>query len=206
MKLYYSSGACSLSPHIVLREAGIAFQLVRVDTKTHKLDDGTDFYQINGKGYVPVLELDDGERITEGPAIVQYLADLAPNSRLAPKNGTIERTRLQEWLNFISTELHKQFSPLFSSSTPEEWKKALHQKLATRFDWLSTQLKGKAYLTGSQFTVADAYLFAVVNWTNFTGIDLQRWPVLADYVARVAARPKVQEALKAEGLLKDRAA
>jgi glutathione S-transferase len=206
MKLYYSSGACSLSPHIVLREAGIAFQLVRVDTKTHKLDDGTDFYQINGKGYVPVLELDDGERITEGPAIVQYLADLAPNSRLAPKNGTIERTLLQEWLNFISTELHKQFSPLFSSSTPEEWKKALHQKLATRFDWLSTQLKGKAYLTGSQFTVADAYLFAVVNWTNFTGIDLQRWPVLADYVARVAARPKVQEALKAEGLLKDRAA
>jgi glutathione S-transferase len=206
MKLYYSSGACSLSPHIVLREAGIAFQLVRVDTKTHKLDDGTDFYQINGKGYVPVLELDDGEHITEGPAIVQYLADLAPNSRLAPKNGTIERTRLQEWLNFISTELHKQFSPLFSASTPEEWKKALHQKLATRFDWLSTQLQGRAYLTGSQFTVADAYLFAVVNWTSFTPIDLKRWPVLADYVARVAARPQVQEALKAEGLLKDRAA
>lgn len=205
MKLYYATGACSLSPHIVLREAGLGFELVRVDTKTHKLADGTDFYEINRKGYVPVLELDDGERLTEGPAIVQYLADLAPNSHLAPRNGTLERVRLQEWLNFISTEIHKQFSPLFRDIS-DDWKKALHEKLAQRFDWLSTQLNGKAFLTGTQFTVADAYLFAVLNWTNYTGIDVNRWPVLKDYLARVAARPKVQEALKAEGLLKDRAA
>lgn len=206
MKLYYSNGACSLSPHIVLREAGIAFQLEKVDTKTHKLSNGADFYQINGKGYVPVLELDSGERLTEGPAIVQYIADLSPNSKLAPKNGSFERVRLQEWLNFITSELHKGFSPLFNPATSEDWKKASREELATRFDWLTTQLNGRPFLTGGQFTVADAYLFTILNWSNFTGIDLNRWPVLKDYVARVAARPKVQEALKAEGLLKDRAA
>lgn len=206
MKLYYSNGACSLSPHIVLREAGLAFSLEKVDTKTHKLSNGADFYQINGKGYVPVLELDDGERLTEGPVIVQYLADLAPNSNLAPKNGTFARYRLQEWLNLITSELHKGFSTLFNPDAPEEWKNAVRDKLATRFDWLTTQMNGKALLTGTQFTVADAYLFTILNWSNFTGIDLNRWPVLKDYVARVAARPKVQEALKAEGLLKDRAA
>lgn len=206
MKLYYATGACSLSPHIVLREAGLAFSLEKVDTKAHKLGDGSDFYKINAKGYVPVLELDDGQRLTEGPAIVQYLADLAPHSHLAPRNGTIERVRLQEWLNFISTEIHKTFSPLFSKDISEDWKQAQHDKLAQRFDWLTTQLNGKAFLTGTQFTVADAYLFVVLNWTNFTGIDIGRWPVLKDYVARVAARPKVQEALKAEGLIKDRAA
>lgn len=206
MKLYYATGACSLSPHIVLREAGLAFSLERVDTKAHKLADGSDFYKINPKGYVPVLELDNGERLTEGPAIVQYLADLAPNSHLAPRNGTLERVRLQEWLNFITAEIHKQFSPLFKKDISEDWKSAVHEKLAQRFDWLQTQLNGKAFLTGAQFTVADAYLFAVFNWTNYTGIDSGRWPVLKDYVARVAARPKVQEALKAEGLIKDRAA
>lgn len=206
MRLYYSNGACSLSPHIVLREADLAFSLEKVDTKTHKLSNGADFYQINGKGYVPVLELDDGERLTEGPVIVQYLADLAPNSNLAPRNGTLARVRLQEWLNFITSELHKGFSTLFNRDAPEEWKKAVRDKLATRFDWLTTQLNGKAFLTGAQFTVADAYLFTILNWSNATGIDLNRWPVLKDYVARVAARPKVQEALKAEGLLKDRAA
>lgn len=205
MKLYYATGACSLSPHIVLREAGLAFNLEKVDTKAHKLADGRDFYKVNPKGYVPVLELDDGERLTEGPAIVQYLADLAPNSHLAPKNGTIERVRLQEWLNFLSTEIHKQFSPLFRNIS-EDWKKAQLEKLATRFDWLATQLNGKAFLTGAQFTVADAYLFTLLKWTSPTGIDIGRWPVLQDFVARVAARPKVQEALKAEGLIKDRAA
>jgi glutathione S-transferase len=206
MKLYYSSGACSLSPHIVLREAGLPFELVKVDTKTHKLADGSDFYQINGKGYVPVLELDNGERLTEGPAIVQYLADLAPNSKLAPRNGTFERTRLQEWLNFTTSELHKSFSILFNAAAADDWKKATRERLATRFDWLATQLTGKTFLTGKQFTVADAYLFTILNWSNYTGIDLGRWPVLKEYVARVAARPKVQEALKAEGLIKERAA
>src|SRR5262245_11888601 len=155
MKLYYATGACSLSPDIVLREAGLAFTLEKVDTKAHKLADGSDFYKVNPKGYVPVLELDNGERLTEGPAIVQYVADLAPNSRLAPKNGTFERARLQEWLNFISTEIHKQFSPLFRKETTDEWRKAQLDKLATRFDWLATQLNGKAFLTGAEFTVAD---------------------------------------------------
>lgn len=206
MKLYYATGACSLSPNIVLREAGLAFTLEKVDTKTHKLADGSDFYRVNPKGYVPVLELDNGERLTEGPAIVQYVADLAPNSRLAPKNGTFERARLQEWLNFISTEIHKQFSPLFRKDISDDWRKAQVDKLTSRFDWLATQLNGKAFLTGAEFTVADAYLFTVLNWAKPTGIDLGRWPVIADYVARVAARPKVQEALKAEGLIKDRAA
>ncbi len=206
MKLYYSSGACSLSPHIVLRETGLPFQLVNVDLKTHKLGDGADFYQVNGKGYVPVLELDNGERLTEGPVIVQYLADLARDSKLAPKNGTFERVRVQEWLNFITSELHKGFTTLFNPTAAEDWKKAVREKLATRFDWLTTQLNDKVFLTGAQFTIADAYLFTILNWTNYTGIDLGRWPVLTDYVARVAARPKVQEALKAEGLIKDRAA
>jgi len=206
MKLYYASGACSLSPHIVLREANLAFQLEKVDTKSHKLSSGGDFYEINPKGYVPALELDNGKRLTEGPAIVQYLADLAPNSGLAPKNGTFERYQLQEWLNFITSEIHKTFSPLFNPATPEEAKKQNVEKLGKRFDKMSTQLKGKPFLTGDQFTVADAYLFTVLRWTAFVGMDLERWPVLKDYVARITARPKVQEALQAEGLIKDRAA
>jgi glutathione S-transferase len=206
MKLYYATGSCSLSPDIVLREAGLAFTLEKVDTKTHKLADGSDFYEVSPKGYVPVLELDNGDRLTEGPAIVQYVADLAPNSHLAPRNGTFERVRLWEWLNFISTEIHKQFSPLFRKDISEDWKKAQVDKLATRFDWLTTELNGRRFLTGAQFTVADAYLFTVLNWAKPSGFDLDRWPVLRDYVARIAARPKVQEALRAEGLIKDRAA
>jgi len=202
MKLYYSPGACSLSPHIALREAGIDAQFVKVDTKAHKLEDGSDFYAINARGYVPVLELDDGQRLTEGPAIVQYIADRKSASGLAPANGTVERYRLQEWLNFITSELHKQFSPLFAADTPAEYKAIARAKIAKRFDWVSEQLKGKDYLMGKQFTVADGYLFVILHWCKFVGIDLAKWPGLQAYQARVAARPKVQEALVAEGLLK----
>ena len=202
MKLYYSPGACSLSPHIALLEAGLAFTAVKASTKTHKLDDGTDFYTINQKGYVPVLELDNGERLTEGPAIVQYIADQSPGSGLAPAAGTMERYRLQEWLNFITSELHKQYGPMFVPTTPAEYKEILKEKLGKRFDWLSGELKGKDYLMGKQFTVADGYLYTVMRWSPFVGIDLAKWPVLAAYEARVAARPKVQEAMAAEGLLK----
>lgn len=202
MKLYYSPGACSLSPHIVAREAGLPLSLVRVDTKSRKTAAGDEYLAINGKGYVPLLELDDGTRLSEGPAIVQYLADRAPASKLAPPNGTLPRYQLQEWLNFITSELHKQFSPLFDPSHSDEVKARFRAKIAGRLDWIAPQLGDRDYLTGDEFTVADAYLFTVLNWTQWTGIDLGRWPVLERYVARVAARPQVQEALKAEGLLK----
>jgi len=202
MKLYLSPGACSLSPHIVLHEAGLSFDTMKVDTKTKKMADGGDFRTVNAKGYVPALQLDDGAVLTEGPAIVQYLADQAPATGLAPANGTMERYRLQEWLNFITSEIHKQFSPLFDPTASDEAKAKQRERLAGRFDWLNQQLAGKDYLTGSRFTVADAYLFTTVNWCQWTGIDLDKWPALADYMKRVAARPKVQEALRAEGLVK----
>jgi glutathione S-transferase len=202
MKLYYSPGACSLSPHIVLREAGLPFDLVKVDLKAKKTAAGGDYLQLNAKGYVPLLELDDGERLSEGPAIVQYLADQKPESGLAPRAGTMERYRLQEWLNFLSTEVHKQFSPLFNPEASEDWKRAVRANLTRRFEWLAPQLKARPYLMGERFSVADAYLFTLLNWCSFTGIDLGRWPPLKDYLARVAARPRVQEALKAESLAK----
>ncbi len=201
MKLYYSPGACSLSPHIALLEAGLPAEYVQVDLKTHKLADGSDFSAINPKGSVPVLELDDGQRLTEGPAVVQYIADRAPASRLAPPAGSMERYRLQEWLNFITSELHKTFSPLFDPSVPEACKTMAKERLAKRFDWLSTQLEGRDYLLGEQFTVADGYLFTVLGWSKHMGIGLSRWPVLVAYLERVAARPKVREALQAEGLI-----
>jgi glutathione S-transferase len=201
MKLYYAPGTCSLSPHIVAREAGLPLTLVRVDNKSKKTESGADYRAINPKGYVPLLELDNGMRLSEGPAIVQYLADLAPAAKLAPANGSFERYQLQEWLNFITSEIHKQFSPLFDASMPEEAKEKFRVKLASRFDWVAEQLRGRDYLMGS-FTVADAYLFVVLGWTKFTGPDLARWPALQQYVDRIAARPRVQEALKAEGLLK----
>ncbi len=201
MKLYYSPGACSLSPHIVMREAGIPVQLVKVDTSARKTEDGADFKAINSKGYVPTLELPDGQRLTEGPAIVQYLADQVPASRLAPANGTIERVRLQEWLNFITSELHKQFSPLFDSRSEDGLKARLIEKIGGRFDWISKQLGNRDYLMGTAFTVADAYLFTVLSWTRHVGIDLAKWPLLSAYTARVAQRPQVREALKAEGLM-----
>ena len=202
MKLYYSPGACSLSPHIVLLEAGLKATMVRVDTKSHKTADGGDFYAVNPKGYVPVLELDDGDRLTEGPAIVQYLADRNASAKLAPAAGTMERYRLQEWLNFITSELHKQFGPLFDATTPASYKEALKEKIGKRFDWVAAELTGKDYLMGGTFTVADAYLFTILSWTRHVGVDLARWPVLAAYQARIGARPKVREALLAEGLLK----
>jgi len=201
MKLYYSPGACSLSPHIVAREAGLPLSLVRVDTKSRKTAAGDEYLAINGKGYVPLLELDDGTRLSEGPAIVQYLADRAPGSMLAPPNGTLPRYQLQEWLNFVTSELHKQFSPLFDPNLGDDVKARFRDKIAGRLDWLVKQLGDRDYLTG-EFSVADAYLFTVLNWTRWTGIDLGRWPVLERYVARVAARPQVQAAMKEEGLMK----
>jgi glutathione S-transferase len=202
MKLYYSTGTCSLSPHIVAREAGLPLTLIRVDTKSKKTANGDDYWAVNGKGYVPTLELDDGSRLTEGPAIVQYLADRVPQKQLAPAHGTMERYRLQEWLNFITSEIHKQFSPLFDPSMPDEAKAKFRDKLAGRFDWIVKQLGDRPYLMGSTYSVADAYLFTVLNWSKWTGIDMSRWPVLQEYVARIAARPEVQTAMKEEGLIK----
>jgi len=201
MKLYYSPGACSLSPHIVARELGIAVELKKVNTKDKTIEGGGDYWKVNARGYVPALELDNGQVLTEGPAIVQYLADQKSDAGLAPKNGTIERYRLQEWLNFLTSEVHKQFSPLFKPNTPDDYKPIAKQNIATRFDWLDKQLEGKDYLMGKQFTVADAYLFVLLNWTRPTQIDLSKWPNLVAYQKRVGARPQVKEALQAEGLL-----
>ncbi len=202
MKLYYSTGACSLSPHIVLHEAGLAYEPVLASTKTHQLPDGTDFYSINPLGYVPVLELDDGTRLREGPAIVQYLADQAPQKNLAPANGTLARYRLQEWLTFIGTEIHKTFSPLFAPATPEDYKPQLKEYLLARLQWVDGELAGKPYLMGEQFSVADAYLFTVTNWAQYVGLDISALKNLVAHRERIAARPAVQTAMKAEGLLK----
>jgi glutathione S-transferase len=202
MKLYYSPGACSLSPHIALREAGLAFEPVLASTKSHQLQDGTDYYGINPLGYVPMLELDDGTRLREGPAIVQYIADLAPGKNLAPANGTLSRYRLQEWLTFIGTEIHKGYSPMFNPNMPEEAKTIARTRLASRYQWLDGQLEGKQYLMGENFSVADGYLFAVSNWAKPTGFDLSPYPHVQAWQARVAARPAVQEAMKVEGLIK----
>jgi glutathione S-transferase len=203
MKLYFSPGACSLSPHIVLREADLPFELERVDIRNKQLKRGGDFTEINDKGMVPVLELDDGQRLTEGPAIVQYLADQKPASGLAPAAGTMDRYRLMEWLNFISTELHKSYTPLFSPATPEEHKKTVKDNLAKRFDLTQKRLEGKEWAMGDKFTVADAYLYTVLRWSPLVGVDLSPWPTLVKFMERVAARPKVIEALKAERLIKD---
>jgi glutathione S-transferase len=202
MKLYFSPGACSLSPHIVLHESGLAFTPVLASTKTHKLQDGTDYYTINPKGYVPLLELDSGERLSEGPAIVQYVADQVPAKNLVPPAGTMARYRAQEWLNFISTELHKQYSPLFNAAMPEEAKALFREKLKGRYGWIDTQLEGRKYLLGETFSVPDAYLFTVTRWAGFVGVDLAPYKHLAAFMARMNERPAVQAALKAEGLAK----
>ena len=202
MKLYYSPGACSLSPHIALHEAGLAFEAIAAPTKTHQLPDGTDFYTVNPLGYVPYLTLDDGRSLHEGPAIVQYIADLAPDKNLAPPNGTYERYKLQEWLTFIGTELHKTFSPLFVPTTHPDTKAAALERLKGRLQWVDGELAGKQYLMGDQFTVADAYLCVVTNWGQYVGLDLTPYANLVAYRARVAARPAVIAAMKAEGLLK----
>jgi glutathione S-transferase len=201
MKLYYSPGACSLSPHIVLLEAGLPFTLVKTNLKSKHTAAGADYLQINSKGAVPALELDDGRVLTEGPAIVQYLADQKSDSGLAPRFGTFERYQLMETLNYISTELHKGFGPLFNPSTSAEAKQGARDNLGKKFDWLSTSFGDKKFVQGDTFTVADAYLFAVLRWTGQIGIDLKKWPVLAAYSVRVSERPKVHEALKAEGLV-----
>jgi glutathione S-transferase len=202
MKLYFSPGACSLSPHIVLIEAGLPFTAVRVDTKTKKTATGADYFAINSKGAVPALQLDDGRVLTEGPAIVQYLADLAPTSKLAPPAGTWERYQLAEILNYLTSEVHKTYGPLFNPASSAEVKETALTNLGKKFDWLSGFLGDKQYSLGSTFTCADAYLFTLLNWTGFLKIDLGKWPVLAAFHARVAQRPKVQETLKAEGLIK----
>jgi glutathione S-transferase len=201
MKLYFAPGACSLSPHIVLREAGYNFDLEQVDNHQKKTKSGTDYWGINGKGQVPVLELDNGERITEGPVIVQYLADQKPASGLAPANGSMGRVRVQEWLNFTTSEIHKTFGPIFRPTTPDAFKVISRENLGKRFDWLDKQLAGKQYLVDNKFTVADAYLFTILRWSPRVNIDLGKWPNVKAYVDRVAARPKVQEAMRAEGLI-----
>ncbi len=201
MKLYFAPGACSLSPHIVLRETGSKFDLEQVNNQEKKTKSGTDYWTVNPKGQVPVLELDDGERLTEGPVIVQYIADQKPESGLVPAAGTKERYRVQEWLNFTTSELHKSFGPLFRPTTPDAYKTISKENLGKRFDWLDQQLAGRQYLMGDKFSVADAYLFTVLRWSGRVEIDLAKWPNLKSYVDRVAARPKVQEAMKAEGLM-----
>ena len=201
MKLYFAPGACSLSPHIVLEEAGLAAETEQVNNQEKKTKSGTDYWTINPKGQVPALQLDNGEMLTEGPVIVQYLADQKPASGLVPPAGSIERYRVQEWLNFITSELHKSFGPIFRPTTPDAYKEISKENLGKRFDWLDKQLAGKQYLMGNQFTVADAYLFTVLRWTSRIEMDLAKWPDLKAYVDRVGARPKVQEALKVEGLV-----
>jgi glutathione S-transferase len=199
MKLYFSPGACSLHPHIALREAGIPFELVRVDLRAHKLaGDGEDYYGVNPKGYVPLLEIGDGTRLTEGAVIDQYVADRNPDARLIPRAGTMERYRAQEWLNFIATELHKQFSPLFYPTTPDEVKVAQRQKIAGRFDLIEKTLCKQPFLLGDTFSVADAYLYNMLRWTEHTGIDRAKWPSLVAFYDRVSQRPAVQAALEAE--------
>jgi glutathione S-transferase len=202
MKLYYMPGACSLSPHIVLNEAGMSADKIKVNGKTKAMDGGGDYRSVNPLGYVPVLELDDGTRITEGPAIVQYIADKVPAKKLAPAAGTMERTKLQSWLNFITSELHKGFSPLFNPSMPEEAKAIFRERLAARFAYLDKHFAGNDYLMGKDFSVADAYLFVVSNWASRVNVDLAPYANVLAYRKRVGARPAVQEAMKAEGLIK----
>jgi len=205
MKLYYTPAACSLAPHIVAREAGLKLEIEKVDLAGKKTETGADFSKINPKGYVPALGLDNGEVLTEVATLVQYLADQAPQSGLAPANGTMERYRLQEWLTFISTEIHKGFGPLWKPDTPAETKEAAKANLAKRFAYLDQHLANRSFLTAERFSAADAYLFTVVNWTNFHNIDLAPYSNLKAYVQRVAARPAVQQAMQAEGLLKQAA-
>jgi glutathione S-transferase len=203
MKLYFSPGACSLSPHIVLRELGYDFELEQVDLAAKKTKSGADYKAINPKGYVPALALDDGQILTEGPVIVQYLADKKPEKKLVPPAGTMERYREQEWLNFITSELHKNIGGLFNKAMPDDFRKTVKEgTIATRLGVLASKLDGKPYLMGDSFTAADAYLFTVLGWTGLVGIDLGQWPTLKAYQDRVAARPAVAAAMKAEGLTK----
>jgi glutathione S-transferase len=202
MKLYFTPGACSLAPHIGLREAGYQFDLEQVDLATKMTKSGADYTKVNAKGYVPALQLDNGEVLTEAPVILQYIADQKPDSGLVPKAGTMERYREQEWLNFVTSELHKGFGALFNPKIPEDYRPMAIERIGTRLDFLAKQLDGKPYLMGDKFTAADAYLFTVLSWSPHLKISLDKWPTLGAYLGRVAARPQVQAALKAEGLTK----
>ena len=202
MKLYYAPGACSLSPHIALLEAGMPFDLVKVDLKAKKLENGDDYLKVNPKGQVPALDIGNGELLTEGPVIVQMIADKAAGKNLAPANGSTERYKLQEWLNFITTELHKNFGPLFSPVLADDAKAFFKDRVMAKFKYVDGALAGHDYLMGKQFTVADGYLFTMLNWAERMKFDLSAMPNLLAYKARVAARPKVQEALAKEGLMK----
>lgn len=204
MKLYFAPGACSLSVHIALREAGVEFEPIKVDLRTHKLKDGTDYYEISPRGYVPLIELDDGSRHTEAAALLQYVGDLDAKHLLIPAYGTPERFQVVQWLAFVSTELHKVFSPwLWHKETADSTKEQVKHKLAQRFTELDKRFAKFSYLTGEQFTVADAYCFTIANWSNYTDVDLSPYANLKAYMARVAARPKVYEAMKAEHLIKE---
>ncbi len=205
LKLFYSPGACSLAPHIALRESGLLFELEKVDLANRRTASGGDYLSINSKGYVPALQFADGSVLTEGPAILQYVADQNPELRLAPPVGSRERYQLQAWLNFISTELHKQYSPLFNPACTAEQRQAATAALDRRYLWLADELCDRAYLVGNRFTIADAYLFTVNGWGALIGFDLGRWRLIEEYQQRIAARPAVQAALRAEGLLKDMA-
>lgn len=200
MKLYFSPGACSMAPHIALREAGLAFDLVKVDIRAKKTADGEDYLKVNPNGYVPTLRLDSGEALTESAIILQYIADQRPESGLAPKFGTMERYRLMEWLNFCASEIHKTLGALYNPKVTPEWRENQVALFGRRCDFLRTRLDGKPYLMGDRFTVADAYLYTLLNWTNFLKVDMSNWPTLTGYKSRVAARPAVKETLRAEGL------
>lgn len=202
MKLYYAPGACSQSPHIVLRESGLKFDLEKVDLKTKKTETGKDYSTVNPNGYVPALEIAPGDILTEVPAIMQYIADQAPAAKLAPANGTRERYKLQSWLNFIGTEIHKGFGALFNPATPGDYKLVAKAQLEKRLAYVDKHLTGNDYLMGGSFSIADAYLFVTSGWSSYVGIDLAQWPALSRFHDQVAARPAVQAALKAEGLLK----
>jgi glutathione S-transferase len=202
MRLYSMPGTCSLATSIALREAGIPFELVKVSHHTHKTADGVDLNEINSKGYVPALLLDNGELLTENAALLSYIADLNPAAKLAPPNGTLERYRVSEWLAFINSELHKGFSPLFAPDASPDMKQYARNLLTKRVGWLADKLGSKPYLLGEQFTVADAYLFVVLSWSSHVAFDLTPWPNLRAFLERVAARPHVIEAMTAEGLLR----
>src|ERR1700722_579125 len=202
MKLYYMKGACSLASYISLNEAGIKFEPIKVDHGTRKTPDGQDFNAINTKGYVPALRLDNGELLTENVAVLQYIADLNPASKLAPAAGTLERYRLMEWLSYINSEVHKSFGPLFSPEVSEDVKKFARANLTKRVDWLEKALGSKTFLMGEQFTVADAYLYVVLGWSSHVGFDLGKWPALKRHNDRVGSRPHVIAALKAEHIIK----
>ena len=201
MKLYYSPGACSLAPHIILRETGLPFKLVRVDLGKHQLETGEDYYQISKRGQVPLLELEDGQRITEGPVITQYLAEKAGRKDLLPPSGELARYRVLEWLNFITSELHKSFSPLFSKDFPDEGKAITRSALRKKYEWVDEQLQGREYTGGADFTIVDAYLFTVTNWAKNVDLNLTDLKSLQGFQKRVANRPAVMEAMKTEGLI-----